>query len=51
MDSHHLETLVAHSAEADIVYSYCRVTGRGFNPNSPLMLIGSGARTTSLPQR
>jgi GT2 family glycosyltransferase len=35
IDSHHLETLVAHSAEADIVYSYCRVTGRGFNPNSP----------------
>jgi hypothetical protein len=35
MDSHHLETLVAHSAEADILYSYCRVTGRGFNPNSP----------------
>ena len=35
MDSHHLETLVANSAEADILYSYCRVTGRGFNPNSP----------------
>ena len=35
IDSHHLETLVAHSAEADILYSYCRVTGRGFNPNSP----------------
>ena len=35
MDAHHLETLVAHSTDADIVYSYCRVEGRGFNPNSP----------------
>ena len=35
MDAHHLEILVAHSTDADIVYSYCRVEGRGFNPNSP----------------
>ena len=35
IDPHHLETLVAHSDDADIVYSYCRVEGRGFNPNSP----------------
>jgi hypothetical protein len=33
---HHLETLVAHSADADIVYSYCDVVGRpGWNPNAP----------------
>ena len=28
-----LELLAAHSADADIVYSWCRVEGRSFNPN------------------
>lgn len=31
---HHLETLAAHTGDADIVYSYCDVVGRpGWNPN------------------
>lgn len=30
-----ISTLVAHSDDADVVYPWCRVTGRdGFNPNS-----------------
>ena len=32
-DPHHLELLAEHSADADIVYSWCRVEGRSFNPN------------------
>ncbi len=32
---HHLETLVDASADADIVYSWCDVEGRPWNPNSP----------------
>ena len=32
-DPHHLELLAAHCADADIVYSWCRVEGRSFNPN------------------
>ncbi len=32
-DPHHLETLASATHEADIVYSYCRVEGRSFNPN------------------
>jgi hypothetical protein len=35
MYPHHLETLAAHSDDADIVYSYCDVEGRQFNPNAP----------------
>jgi GT2 family glycosyltransferase len=36
MLSHHLETLLAASAEADIIYSYCAVEGRpGWNPSRP----------------
>jgi len=30
---HHLETLVAHATDADIVYPYCEVEGRAWNPN------------------
>ena len=33
LDANHLELLAAHSASADIVYSWCRVEGRSFNPN------------------
>lgn len=32
-DPHHLKTLANASHDADIVYSYCRVEGRSFNPN------------------
>ena len=32
---HHLETLAAHADEADVVYSYCEVTGRDWSPNMP----------------
>jgi len=32
-DPHHLELLAEHSEDADIVYSWCRVEGRSFNPN------------------
>ena len=32
-DPNHLELLAAHCADADIVYSWCRVEGRSFNPN------------------
>ena len=33
-DPNHLEVLAAHAANADIVYSWCRVEGRGgWNPN------------------
>lgn len=31
----HLERLAAASADADVVYSYCDVEGRDWNPNSP----------------
>lgn len=30
---HHLETLAAYCAAADVVYSYCDVSGRSWNPN------------------
>ena len=35
---HHLHTLLdtAKREEADVVYSYCDVVGRAWNPNSPL---------------
>ena len=32
-DPNHLELLAEHCADADIVYSWCRVEGRSFNPN------------------
>ena len=32
-DPHHLETLAAHTSNADIVYTWCRVEGREWNPN------------------
>lgn len=31
---HHLATLAAHT-DADIIYPYCRVVGRDWNPNAP----------------
>lgn len=31
----HLETLAAHSRDADIIYPYCDVDGRDWNPNHP----------------
>lgn len=30
----HLQTLVDHATDADIVYSYCRVEGRVWDPNA-----------------
>lgn len=33
MDSNHLETLVASAQDADIVYTWCRIEGRDWNPN------------------
>jgi glycosyltransferase involved in cell wall biosynthesis len=35
MYPHHLETLHAHTDEGDIVYSWCDVEGRNWNPNTP----------------
>jgi glycosyltransferase involved in cell wall biosynthesis len=35
LDPAHLETLARHAPGADVVYSYCRVTGRDWDPNSP----------------
>ena len=35
MYPHHLETLASRIDDADIIYSWCKVTGRGYwNPNS-----------------
>jgi hypothetical protein len=31
---HHLETLATRT-DADIIYTYCEVTGRSWNPNAP----------------
>lgn len=35
LDPHHLATLASRAHDADIVYTYCRVTGRDWDPNSP----------------
>lgn len=35
LDDTHLATLAAHAHEADIIYSYCRVLGRDWDPNAP----------------
>jgi glycosyltransferase involved in cell wall biosynthesis len=35
LDPCHLQTLAAETPAADIVYSYCRVVGRDWDPNSP----------------
>jgi GT2 family glycosyltransferase len=35
LDPHHLATLATAAATADIIYPYCRVTGRNWNPNAP----------------
>jgi hypothetical protein len=32
---HHLATLVENANDADIVYPYCEVRGRNWNPNAP----------------
>lgn len=32
---HHLETIAAHLDSADVVYTYCDVTGRQWSPNRP----------------
>lgn len=32
---HHLQTLASVADDADIIYSYCRVEGRDWNPNAP----------------
>ena len=35
LDPEHLATLATATNEADIIYPYCRVTGREWNPNAP----------------
>lgn len=33
---HHFETMISHADDADVVYTYCDVEGRGaWNPNAP----------------
>jgi GT2 family glycosyltransferase len=34
VDATHLETLASRIDDADIVYTWCRVTGRNWNPNA-----------------